>query len=144
MDAFVAARMLTTVDNEVRISHQALLAHWARLGGWLAEHRDDLAVLEKLRNATEVWVSAERDPSALIPVRRLGLFAPWLDRGGRKRLLTDAEREFVAASDEYFAQVGEADLAGRRDLARWKAVAAVLGALVVALALVVLWLVTGG
>ncbi len=144
MEAFVAARMLTTVEDEVRISHQALLSDWHRLQDWLAVHRDDLAVLEKLRNAAEVWASSDRDPSALIPVRRLGPFASWLDRGSRKRLLTDVEREFVAASDEYFAGVSEADQAGRRDLARWKLLASVLGALVVVLALVALWLATGG
>ncbi len=144
MEAFVAARMLTTVEDEVRISHQALLSHWRRLQDWLAEHRDDLAVLEKLRNAAEVWVSADRDPAALIPVRRLGLFAPWLDRSSRKRLLTDAEREFVEASDEHFARAGEADLAGRRDLARWKFTTSVLVVLVVLLAVAVLWLATGG
>ena len=144
MEAFVAARMLTTVEGEVRISHQALLTHWRRLQEWLAEHRDDLAVLEKLRNAAEVWVSSDRDPAALVPVRRVGLFAPWLDRSGSKRLLTDAEREFVAASEEYFTRAGRADEAEHRALARWKAAAAVLGVLVVALAVVVLRLVTGG
>ena len=144
MEAFVAARMLTTVEGEVRISHQALLSHWRRLQEWLDEHRDDLAVLEKLRNAAEVWVSSDRDPAALVPVRRLGLFAPWLDRGSSKRLLTDAEREFVAASDEYFARAGRAGEAEHRALARWKAATAGLGVLVIVLAAVVLRLLAGG
>lgn len=143
MEAFVAARMLTTVGDDLQISHQALLTHWRRLQEWLAEHREDLSVLEKLRVAAEIWLSSGRDPAALIPLRRLELFASWLDRGSRKRLLTDAEREFVAACDDHFARAGEADRAGRRLLARWKTAASLLGALVVLLLFALVWLLTG-
>ena len=38
--------------------------------GWLAEHRDDLVVMEKLRSCADVWVGSGREPAALIPVRR--------------------------------------------------------------------------
>ena len=137
MDAFVAARMLTTVDNEVRISHHALLTHWQRLQDWLAEHSDDLVVMEKLRTFAEVWVDSGRDPAALVPVRRLAMFAPWIDRAARKRLLTDAEREFVAAADAYFTQAGVAKRDERAELQRWKRATSVVGALAAVLALAV-------
>lgn len=137
MDAFVAARMLTTVDEEVRISHQALLTHWGRLDEWLVEHRDDLAVMDKLRSVAEVWLDSGRDPAALVPVRRLAVFTAWLDRATRKRLLTDAEREFVAAADDYFARVEErADQEGRA-LRRWRAVAVAVSVLAAVLAITV-------
>jgi len=143
MEAFVAARMLTTVDNEVRISHQALLAHWGRLGGWLAEHRDDLVVMEKLRSCADVWVGSGRDPAALIPVRRLAMFDSWIDRARRKRLLTDAEREFVAASEAYFSAPGEPADTGAAGLRRWQVAVDVLSLVSLALAIMVLVLLTG-
>jgi hypothetical protein len=138
MEAFVAARMLTTVDDEVRISHQALLSHWARLNDWLAEHRDDLAVMEKLRSAAEVWLASGRDPEALIPVRRLGVFGPWLDRATHKRLLTDVEREFVAAADDHFARAHDVLRTRDRDLRRWQVATMVLALAVVALTIALL------
>jgi hypothetical protein len=138
MDAFVAARMLTTVDDEVRISHQALLSHWARLNDWLAEHRDDLAVMDKLRSAAEVWLVSERDPEALIPVRRLGIFGPWLERATRKRLLTDAEREFVAAAEAHFARECAVVRARRRQLLAWRLATALLALVVGALTIALL------
>lgn len=144
MEAFVAARMLTTVDNEVRISHQALLAHWGRLGGWLAEHRDDLVVMEKLRSCADVWAGSGRDPAALIPVRRLAMFDSWVDRARRKRLLTDAEREFVAASEAYFSATGDpVDAGAAAGLRRWQVAVAVLALVSLALAITVLVLLTG-
>lgn len=137
LDAFVAARMLTTVDDEVRISHQALLSHWSRLNGWLAEHGDDLAVMEKLRLAAEVWADSGRDPAALIPVKRLALFTEWLTSGSKQRLLTDAEREFVAASEAHFALARASELATLRRERRWLRLALGLGAVAVLLAVVV-------
>ncbi|MGC3995124.1 MAG: hypothetical protein QM779_13585 [Propionicimonas sp.] len=137
MDAFVAARMLTTVDQEVRISHQALLVHWRRLGAWLAEHRDDLVVMERLRGAAGLWEASGRRDAALIPVKDLELFTDWLGRASRKQLLTDAEREFVAAADAHFAALADTARAEREQRRRWMIAAAVLGSLAAVLAVVV-------
>lgn len=136
MEAFVAARMLTTDDDVVRISHQALLTHWQRLNDWLAEHSDDLAVMERLRGFAAVWVESGRDPAALVPVRRLAIFSRWLDRADRKRLLTDAEREFVAAADDWFAEAGQVERTNRRRLRGWQVAAGVLAGVAVVLAIV--------
>ncbi|MFT4110289.1 hypothetical protein [Propionicimonas sp.] len=143
MEAFVAARMLTTVDQEVRISHQALLVHWSRLGTWLAEHRDDLVVMERLRGAAEVWEASGRDDAALIPVRELELFAPWIGRATRKQLLTDTEREFVAAADAHVARSTQAARVAREQRRRWMIAAVVLGAVSAVLAIVVVLLLLG-
>lgn len=103
VDAFVAARMLTIDNDRVRISHEALLRHWARLAGWIAEHRADLDSVAKLRRAAELWRDTERDPNVLIPVHRLPMFAEWLDDPDKQTLLGTTEREFLAASEEHFA-----------------------------------------
>jgi hypothetical protein len=143
MEAFVAARMLTTVDDEVRISHQALLSHWRRLNDWLVEHGEDLAVMERLRSFAAVWVESGRDPAALVPVRRLAMFAQWIDRADRKRLLTDVEREFVAAAEGYFTEAGQAARANRRLLLSWQIAVAVLAAIALTLAIVLTVLLLG-
>lgn len=136
LNAFVAARMLTTVDDEVRISHQALLSHWGRLNDWLAAHRDDLVVMGKLRRASEVWVDSGREPDALIPVTRLAVFTEWLSSGGKRDLLTPVEREFVAASEHHFDSVLDAERATSERLRRRGRVAVTMAVLGLALALV--------
>ncbi len=136
MEAFVAARMLTTFDDELRISHQALLSHWRRLNDWLAEHRDDLAVMDKLRGAAAVWIESGRDPAALIPVKRLAVFTEWLSSGGKQELLTDVERGFVAASEAHFASVLDEERATSRRLRRRGRVAIAMAVIGLAMALV--------
>ncbi len=136
MAAFVAARMLTTFDGEVRISHQALLTHWQRLRDWLDEHRDDLAVLEKLGRAAEVWTDSARDPEALIPVKRLAVFTEWLAAGGKEELLSDVERSFVTASEAHYATVLDDERAISRRLRRRGSVAIGFAAIGLALALI--------
>jgi WD40 repeat protein/transcriptional regulator with XRE-family HTH domain len=103
VDAFVTARMLTIDNDEVRISHEALLRHWARLAGWLEEHRAELDSLAKLRRAAELWRDTERDPHVLIPVQRLPMFTEWLDDPDRRALLGVTERDFLDASEQHFA-----------------------------------------
>ena len=136
LDAFVAVRMLTIVEDAVRISHLALLSHWQRLVGWLEDHRDDVAVLGKLRRAAEVWQEHGRDAAALIPVTRLALFTDWLADESRKGLLSDSEREFVAASEAHHHSSLEAERAAGRRLRRRGRIAIAAAAIGVVLALV--------
>ncbi len=102
MDAFVAARMLTVTDDLVRISHDALLSHWPRVADWIGEARVDLAVVEQLRQAAQVWAASGRSPDALIPVDRLEVFSEWVRDPARQQLLSPVETEFVAASRDHF------------------------------------------
>ena len=65
---------LVTVDGEVvQISHEALITAWPRLGEWLRIYRDDLQLLDSLREAAAAWSAAE-------PVAKQDLLA---HRGGR-------------------------------------------------------------
>ena len=103
MAAFVAARMLTVVDNTVRISHDALLHHWTRLQNWIQDSRTDLVLIAQLRRAARVWDENNRSPDALIPVDRLEVFSKWIGNPGRQQLLTSREQEFLVASRDHFA-----------------------------------------
>lgn len=136
MEAFVAARMLTVAGDAVQISHDALLAHWGRLRDWIAERRDDLAVLAKVRRAAGVWEDTGRDPAALVPVDRLESVGQWLDDPHRADLLTVTEREYLNASETHFTSVLSAERQTNARLRRQRRLAVGLAAIVTALALV--------
>ena len=57
---FVDARLLVTDRDAqgretIEVAHEALLRTWPQLGGWLAEDRDKLRLLESLQRAAEEW-----------------------------------------------------------------------------------------
>ena len=136
MDAFVAARMLTVSSGTVRISHDALLSHWPRIASWISENRADLAVIERLRRAAQVWNDSGRTPEALIPVDRLEIFSAWVSDPVRQRLLSRTEADFLHASRNHFGSVLRAEQVVNRRLRRGRARALALSALAVVLALI--------
>lgn len=102
MEPFVAARMLTVTNGEVRISHEALIRHWSRLQDWVEEHAEELEAHARLRRAAELWRDTDRDPGALIPVQRL---SGWLDadRFGDEKSMGTLDWEFLQASEAHYA-----------------------------------------
>ncbi|WP_028708868.1 NACHT and WD repeat domain-containing protein [Propionicicella superfundia] len=103
LETFVAARMITVSEDAASISHDALLEHWSRLRGWVEVGRADLNTAVTLRRAAQVWEDSDRDPDALIPVHRLGIFSTWLDDPAKRALLTAPEVEYLIASEERFS-----------------------------------------
>lgn len=144
LDAFAAARMLTISGGIVRISHDALLDHWSRLHDWVEESRSDLDVLTKLRRAAQVWADSGREDDALIPVRRLAVFSPWLADADRRELLSAQEREFLAASEAHLTTLLEAEQANSMRLRRRGSLAIALAALATAFALFAGFLIAHG
>lgn len=136
MDPFVSARMLTVTDESVRISHDALLSHWPRVGEWIEDSRADLVVIGQLRHATEVWAGSGRAADALIPVDRLEVFAQWVRDPERQRLLSPLESEYVAASRDHFTSVLAAEQRTSRRLRQGRRLAVGLTAVAVVLAVV--------
>lgn len=134
---FVNARILTVADGAVRISHEALLEHWARLRGWVDAQRADLESLSRLRRATVVWVDSGRDPAALIPLNRLETVADWIDEPQRRELLAPDESEYVEASAAHFTSVLAKEQQQTRSLRRQRRALTASLALVSVLALVV-------
>jgi WD40 repeat protein len=65
IDAFAApdARLLVKGEEEgestVRVTHEALLSHWRRAAASLAEDRDDLELMSRLRSDAARWTLAE-------------------------------------------------------------------------------------
>jgi WD40 repeat protein/transcriptional regulator with XRE-family HTH domain len=131
LERFVDARLLTAHRTTVRITHEALLAAWPRLRGWIEEDRDDLRLHRELTEAARTWHDNDRDPSMLARGLRLDTMRSWLGADSRPLALSRLERDFIDAS---IAQADAEALAARRRTSRLRtlvAVTSVLGVLAV-------------
>lgn len=107
LEPFIAARLVTAHATTVEISHEALLAAWPRLQSWIEEGRDAIRLHRRVTEATQLWIGAGRDPSALARGVLLEEMRTTIDTSDGPVQLTGAEREFLAAS------VSHADAAAR-------------------------------
>ncbi|MGW5453046.1 nSTAND1 domain-containing NTPase [Nocardia sp. NPDC003979] len=98
---FVTARLLTTTDDGVQITHEALLHAWKRLRDWIDEDAAGHALHLRLAELTRMWDPA--DPSTLLSPARTAEYQRWQTDPGQRRCLTVAESEFVAASAAHHA-----------------------------------------
>ena len=59
MDAFIAARLLTTNEiagtRTIEVSHEALIREWPRLAGWLREAREDIRLQQTISKDAAEW-----------------------------------------------------------------------------------------
>ncbi|GGO66922.1 nSTAND1 domain-containing NTPase [Nonomuraea cavernae] len=89
------ARLLTLHEDSAEIAHEALIASWPRLRGWIEEERDLLRAQRALTEAAATWDELGRDPGALFRGARLAA----ADRlRSRQAELTPLERDFLTAS----------------------------------------------
>ena len=102
IDAFARNRMLV-FDNDpdtraptVEVAHEALLAHWPRLAGWIDATRQDLILSRRLDEAIRDWESNEHDPSYLLSGGRLEQHQAWTTT--TSLILTKREQEFLEES----------------------------------------------
>ncbi|MEV0326875.1 trypsin-like peptidase domain-containing protein [Micromonospora echinospora] len=132
LNRLVATRLVTVDEDTVEIAHEALLHAWKRLDAWLSEDRAGLVVHRRLTDATNDWLSLDRDSGVLYRGPRLADIRAWLaERDDRTSGLSDVEREFVAASEAAEAFAREVDRRTNRRLRQRVVALAVL--LVVAL-----------
>jgi hypothetical protein len=127
----VGRRLLTASDTGIELTHEALLTHWPRLAGWLAEDEQGRALRRHLAPAAAEWEATGRPDAELYQGARL---ASALDcageRGDRLTELTDVERDFLAASRDYTDRelAEETTRADRQARARRRLVAALAAA----------------
>ena len=95
----VNRRLLTAGDSGVEVTHEALLTHWPRLAGWLAEDEQGRALRRHLAPAAADWDATGRPDAELYRGARLASALDWV--GDRLAELTDVERDFLAASRDY-------------------------------------------
>ncbi len=121
--AVLAAARLVVVSGgagggTVELAHQSLIDHWPRLRGWLAADREFLAWRSDLDAARERWEAAGRDDGALLRGAALETAGEWM--GERPGDLGAGQSDYVRRSRAR----------QRREVRRWRVVAAVLGVLV--------------
>lgn len=125
---FIVARLLTAKAETIEITHEALLAAWPRLRGWIEEDRDALRLHRRITDATSLWLETDRDPSALAAGMQLESIRAWIRADAAPVQLTDDERAFISASED---RAAAAERSRRRRARRLMALASVTTALAV-------------
>ena len=108
IEQFVARRLLTIDAGHLEVTHEALLAGWPRLAGWLSEDALGRAVRAHLAPEAADWAADGRPGDRLYGGTRLDSALEWLARPDSDP--TPVEREFLRAS----AERAEAELAAAR------------------------------
>jgi WD40 repeat protein len=102
IDALVAARLLTTSQDDetgepaVDVAHEALIRAWPRLRAWLDEDRAGLRAHRRLTEAAAEWERSARDPDVLYRGARLAEAEGLATRQPER--LNSQERAFIAES----------------------------------------------
>ncbi|WP_168218487.1 BTAD domain-containing putative transcriptional regulator [Nocardioides eburneiflavus] len=140
VDALVAARLVTSDDGALEITHEALARAWPRLRSWLDDDVEGQRLLHHLSAAADAWDSMGRPDSELYRGVRLVRALDWKDR--TTSALTETERAFLDRA-RTVAEIEEQTAAERaRSQARLiRRLRIVLGG---AVALLVLALAAGG
>jgi len=96
IELLVGARLVTSDDGVLEITHEALARAWPRLRGWLDDDVDGQRMLHHLSSSADAWDSLGRPDSELYRGIRLARVLDWQRRG--QTALTDTEREFLEMS----------------------------------------------
>ncbi|MCW2766487.1 MAG: transcriptional regulator, family [Nocardioides sp.] len=96
IEMLVGARLVTSDDGVLEITHEALARAWPRLQGWLDDDVEGQRMLHHLSAAADAWDSLGRPESELYRGVRLARTLDW--QGRTRSTLTDAEREFLEAA----------------------------------------------
>jgi DNA-binding SARP family transcriptional activator/WD40 repeat protein len=140
IDALVAARLVTSDDEVLEITHEALARAWPRLRGWLEDDVEGQRIRHHLSGAADAWDGLGRPDSELYRGIRLTRALDWA--ASTQTVLVDTERDFLEAA-RVQAELEERSAAERaRDQARM--IRRLRIVLVGAVVLLVLALLAGG
>ncbi|WP_194924735.1 nSTAND1 domain-containing NTPase [Catenulispora pinisilvae] len=116
LDRFIAARLITTGDDTVEITHEALLTAWPQLVDWLDGDRDWRRRHHRLKRSAEQWYEADEDPDLLVRGGTLQIAREWAEDRDHRGDLGVLDRKFVEASIRHQVQeeVREQRRVGRR------------------------------
>lgn len=90
----IEARLVTTGEDTVEVSHEALLTGWPRLAGWLVDERETILLRQRLALATQDWLAAGEDQDSVYRGARLDAAREWATGRGD---VPEAQRRFLAA-----------------------------------------------
>ncbi|MEU5296212.1 nSTAND1 domain-containing NTPase [Streptomyces umbrinus] len=95
-EAFIVARLLTSGDRMLELSHEAVLWAWPRLAGWIDADRAGLRLRQRIAEGAAAWQETGRREELLLQGAALAVAGQWAaDHPGR---LTGTEEEFLAES----------------------------------------------
>lgn len=95
LDRFAATRLLTVSQDDVQVTHEALLTSWPRLTEWIAADRERLLLVRRLRSVSEVWDANGRLDDLLPGPARLQMF----DELVGDSALDQTSRDYLDAGD---------------------------------------------
>lgn len=108
LHAFTQGRLLTQGQDNVEITHEALLWAWPRLRGWLDTDRAGNLLRQELETTARTWKDNRQDSAILIRGSRLDTARTWVTGHKRaknattttepKPLLSGLALDFLAAS----------------------------------------------
>jgi Novel STAND NTPase 1/WD domain, G-beta repeat len=127
VDRLACCRLVTVDDGGVRIAHEALIRHWPRLAGWLADSRDGLRIQRRLAAAAATWEGFSRDSGVLYRGTPLAVASAWADHDSDLTGLSRLERDFLDAS----AAAEQSEFTRAQRAKRLRSLAATLAALLV-------------
>jgi DNA-binding SARP family transcriptional activator/WD40 repeat protein/energy-coupling factor transporter ATP-binding protein EcfA2 len=96
IEMLVAARLVTSDDGVLEITHESLARAWPRLQGWLEDDVDGRRILHHLSSTADAWDTLGRPDSELYRGVRLTRALDWA--AGTGATLTAVERDFLDAS----------------------------------------------
>ncbi|RSM86282.1 hypothetical protein DMH04_14020 [Kibdelosporangium aridum] len=98
--AIERARLVTTDETNVEITHDALLREWPLLRDWIDADRAGLLIRQRLTTATQRWADGEQDSDLLYPPGRLAEVNSWEQEHGSTVAVNETEQEFLKQSRE--------------------------------------------
>jgi WD40 repeat protein len=136
IELLVGARLITSDDGIVELTHEALVRAWPRLREWLDEDADGQRIRHHLTIAADAWGEMDRPDSELYRGVRLTRALDWRDRAAPR--LTAAEQAFLDGSqahaeDEFRDAVQRADREARTSRRTSRLAIGLAGMLVLAL-----------
>ena len=96
VEMLVSARLVTSDDGVLEITHESLARAWPRLRGWLEDDVDGRRILHHLSSTADAWDTLGRPPSELYRGVRLTRALDWWK--GTGATLTSVERDFLEAA----------------------------------------------
>ena len=137
IEMLVSARLVTSDDGALEITHEALTRAWPRLRGWLDDDVEGQRTRHHLSAAADAWEALGRPDSELYRGVRLARALDW--RADKDTALTVVERQFLEACSRH-AEAEQQSIAERARaqarLIRRLRIALVGGAVLLVLALV--------
>lgn len=99
IEMLVAARLVTSDDDTLEITHEALTRAWPRLRGWLDDDIEGQRIRHHLSAAADAWDALGRPDSELYRGVRLARALEW--SAAEDTALTEVEQQFLETSSRH-------------------------------------------